>query len=235
VHPPTGGQGLNTSVQDAYNLGWKLAAVLRGAPDELLDSYEIERRPVAAEVLGVSTQLLQAARRGDISRDRDLHQLDLGYQWSPLALQAHGREGPVCAGDRAPDAPLRGAAGQVRRLFDLFAGAHWTLLGYEAGDERPRSRAGVRIHTIGEGDELRDGEGLFAATYGVAEGDWVLVRPDGYVGAIVRKGTTDALEEYLDRCAPADARSARGSVRRSRLPGVRTAASGGLCATPHGA
>src|SRR6202451_3642020 len=52
IHPPTGGQGLNTSVQDAYNLGWKLAAVVAGAPDVLLDSYEEERRPIAAGMLG---------------------------------------------------------------------------------------------------------------------------------------------------------------------------------------
>src|SRR5476649_2322857 len=59
IHPPTGGQGLNTSVQDAYNLGWKLAAVANGAPETLLDTYEQERRPIAASVLGLSTQLLQ--------------------------------------------------------------------------------------------------------------------------------------------------------------------------------
>src|SRR5690606_40870413 len=58
VHPPTGGQGLNTSVQDAWNLGWKLAAVLAGAPDALLDTYEAERRPVAAGMLEMSTRLL---------------------------------------------------------------------------------------------------------------------------------------------------------------------------------
>src|SRR5690606_21459021 len=53
VHPPTGGQGLNTSVQDAYNLGWKLAAALKGAREDVLDSYETERRPVAEAVLGL--------------------------------------------------------------------------------------------------------------------------------------------------------------------------------------
>src|SRR5690606_4263558 len=58
IHPPTGGQGLNTGVQDAYNLGWKLAAVANGGPEALLDTYEEERRPVAADVLGLSTQLL---------------------------------------------------------------------------------------------------------------------------------------------------------------------------------
>jgi 2-polyprenyl-6-methoxyphenol hydroxylase-like FAD-dependent oxidoreductase len=57
VHSSASGQGLNTSVQDAYNLGWKIAGAVRGASDELLDSYEAERRPVAADVLGLSTML----------------------------------------------------------------------------------------------------------------------------------------------------------------------------------
>jgi 2-polyprenyl-6-methoxyphenol hydroxylase-like FAD-dependent oxidoreductase len=64
IHPPTGDQGLNTSIQDAYNLGWKLAAVLAGAPDTLLDSYEEERRQVAAAMLGLSIGLLDAMKRG---------------------------------------------------------------------------------------------------------------------------------------------------------------------------
>ncbi|TMV58745.1 2-polyprenyl-6-methoxyphenol hydroxylase, partial [Thioclava sp. BHET1] len=68
THPPTGGQGLNTSVQDAYNLGWKLAAVLGGAPDALLDSYEAERRPIAAGMLGLATKLLDAAKAGSMRR-----------------------------------------------------------------------------------------------------------------------------------------------------------------------
>lgn len=68
IHPPTGGQGLNTSVQDAYNLGWKLAAVVQGAPDGLLDTYEQERRPVAASVLGLSTQLLGEMKSGELRR-----------------------------------------------------------------------------------------------------------------------------------------------------------------------
>src|SRR5437763_3242540 len=60
THPPTGGQGLNTSVQDSYNLGWKVAAVLGGARQMLLATYEEERRPVAAGMLGLATKLLQA-------------------------------------------------------------------------------------------------------------------------------------------------------------------------------
>ncbi len=83
IHPPTGGQGLNTSVQDAYNLGWKLAAVLRGAPDTLLATYEEERRPIAAEMLGLTTGLLEAAKQGSMRRGREVHQLDIGYPQLP--------------------------------------------------------------------------------------------------------------------------------------------------------
>jgi FAD binding domain len=121
THPPTGGQGLNTSVQDAYNLGWKLEAVIGGARDALLDSYEEERRPIAADMLGLATKLLDAAKRGELRRGRDVQQLDLGYPWSSLALEKPARS-RLIAGDRAPDAPIRGSAGQPMRLFELFKG-----------------------------------------------------------------------------------------------------------------
>jgi len=193
IHPPTGGQGLNTSVQDSYNLGWKLAAVLRGAPDALLATYEEERRPIAAEMLGLSTRLLDAANRGDMRRGREVHQLDLGYAGSSLALQSK-RENGVLAGDRAPDAPICGAAGQLSRLFELFKGAHWTLLGYNARGA-VAARADLHIHRIGaeftdEAEHLKD-------AYGVASGEWVLVRPDGYVGAVVSDGELAALGRYM--------------------------------------
>jgi 2-polyprenyl-6-methoxyphenol hydroxylase-like FAD-dependent oxidoreductase len=96
IHPPTGGQGLNTSIQDAYNLSWKLGAVLTGAPDALLDSYEEERRPIAAGMLGLTTKLLDAAKRGEMRRGREVHQLDLGYLDSSLALERPERR-PVCS------------------------------------------------------------------------------------------------------------------------------------------
>lgn len=83
VHPPTGGQGLNTSIQDAYNLGWKMAASLRGAGEELLDSYEQERRPVAESLLHLSTRLLDSQKQGGIKRERDVQQLDIQYTNSP--------------------------------------------------------------------------------------------------------------------------------------------------------
>jgi len=197
THPPTGGQGLNTSVQDAYNLGWKLAAVAAGAPDALLDSYEEERRPVAATMLGLATSLLDALKRGEMRRGREVHQLDIGYPESSFALEKPERHGGLLAGDRAPDAPMRGAAGQPVRLFELFKGAHWTLLGYEVEQAALPPRTGLHIHRIGRGGDLIDDGGHFRDTYAPTAGDWVLVRPDGYVGAIVASADVWALEAYL--------------------------------------
>ncbi|MBY3131238.1 FAD-dependent oxidoreductase [Rhizobium laguerreae] len=198
IHPPTGGQGLNTSVQDAYNLGWKLAAVLRGAGDELLDSYEVERRPVAEEVLGLSSRLLDAGKRGELRRGREVHQLDIGYPQSPFALEPVSRRHGLRAGDRAPDAPVKGAAGQPSRLFRLFVGPHWTLL--VNGQRGVASRPGLHIHHLGERGDVVDAFGCVRDAYGLAPDECLLIRPDGYVGAIL---TLDAegsaqLETYLD-------------------------------------
>jgi 2-polyprenyl-6-methoxyphenol hydroxylase-like FAD-dependent oxidoreductase len=197
IHPPTGGQGLNTSIQDAYNLGWKLAAVLSGAPDRLLDSYESERRPVAESMLGLAGGLLEAAKRGEMRRGREVHQLDIGYPGSPLALDSSGRVGALLAGDRAPDAPLRGAAGCSRRLFDLFTGSHWTLIGFEPVRDIVEGRKGLHIHQVGAGCELQDVGGHFRDAYELVSGEWVLVRPDGYVAAIVTPDEASALQTFF--------------------------------------
>ncbi|OWT72882.1 MULTISPECIES: FAD-dependent oxidoreductase [unclassified Achromobacter] len=200
IHPPTGGQGLNTSVQDAYNLGWKLAAVAGGADRALLDTFEAERRPVAAQMLGLATRLLDEAKAGQMMRRRrDVQQLDIAYPASPLAVERPARAAGVRAGDRAPDAPMIGAAGQPRRLFDLLQGPHWTLLGYETQRADVEPRAGLRIHRIGAKGELRDDAGHFRAAYAPQEGDWVLVRPDGYIGAIVGAEDVGELQDYFPR------------------------------------
>ncbi|MER7840996.1 FAD-dependent monooxygenase [Streptomyces sp. NPDC096040] len=152
VHSPAGGQGLNTSVQDAYNLGWKLGAVLGGdAPDALLDTYEEERRANAATMLNLST----GVHRGEVRRGEATVQLGIGYRESSLAEETRANPGPVRAGDRAPDG--RNADGV--RMFDAFRGPHWTLLTPDPVD-------GIRSLRAPESY----GPGVF------------LVRPDGYVG-----------------------------------------------------
>jgi 2-polyprenyl-6-methoxyphenol hydroxylase-like FAD-dependent oxidoreductase len=119
VHPPAGGQGLNTGVQDAYNLGWKLAHAARGGPDSLLDTYEAERLPIAAAVLGLSKRLYKkpSIKRGDAT-----NQLALHYRTSPLSSGA--ALGSLHPGDRMPDARLNDGA----RLFDHLRGSHATEL-----------------------------------------------------------------------------------------------------------
>jgi hypothetical protein len=119
VHPPAGGQGLNTGVQDAYNLGWKLAHVARGGPDSLLDTYEAERLPIAAAVLGLSKRLHQtrSIKRGDAT-----NQLALHYRTSPLSSGV--TLGSLHPGDRMPDARLEDGS----RLLDHMRGHHATEL-----------------------------------------------------------------------------------------------------------
>ncbi|QDL70841.1 2-polyprenyl-6-methoxyphenol hydroxylase [Streptomyces malaysiensis subsp. malaysiensis] len=193
VHPPTGGQGLNTGVQDAYNLGWKLAAVLDGAPRSLLDSYERERRPIAEAVLGLSERLLEAAKERFTSRGREVSQLDLGYADSPLTVATPYRDKGPLAGERAPDAPVTGAGGLDTRLFSLFQGPHWTLLGHEVDrTAAPTARKGLHIHTTGPRGDLNDTGGHFREAYGLAAGQWVLVRPDGYIAAVADLHTVEA-------------------------------------------
>jgi 2-polyprenyl-6-methoxyphenol hydroxylase-like FAD-dependent oxidoreductase len=117
LHPPTGGQGLNTGIQDAYNLGWKLAHVLREGPESLLDTYEAERLPVAAAVLGLSEKIYRtrSLKRGDVT-----NQLRLHYRTSPLSSgKSLGRLHP---GDRMPDVRLADSS----RLFEQMRGTHAT-------------------------------------------------------------------------------------------------------------
>ncbi|MEU9291826.1 FAD-dependent oxidoreductase [Streptomyces sp. NPDC048275] len=173
VHSPAGGQGLNTSVQDAYNLGWKLGAVLGGGASEtLLDTYEEERRPIAADMLGLSTSV----HRGEVRRGAATRQLGLGYPDSTLTQETRTHPGPVLAGDRAPDAAVDGG-----RLFDTFRGPHWTLLTVGTDTELPP----LPVPTVRIPPYEAYGEGVF------------LVRPDGYVGWA--GATAKGLTEYAAR------------------------------------
>ena len=204
VHPPSGGQGLNTGVQDGYNLGWKLGAVLEGVSDELLDSYESERLPVAARVLGISTALLQKHLSGAddaFERGEETRQIDISYRLGPLTLDdASSRV--VAAGDRAPDAPCSGRDGQPVRLFSRYVGPAWTLL--RCGSTAPTlDRPDVQSYCVGS--ELVDTDRHIGDAYGVKDGVAVLVRPDGYIGAITSQPAD--LTTYADRVMPAGSRT----------------------------
>ncbi|MGW1073541.1 FAD-dependent monooxygenase [Streptomyces sp. NPDC002537] len=199
IHAPSGGQGLNTSIQDAYNLGWKLAAVLRyGAPEALLDSYDTERSRVAAGVLGLTTRQFgvdRATGNGFAQRGRETQQLGLNYRDSHLTREAR-RDVPASAlhaGDRAPDAPCHDRTGSPVRLFDAFRGPHFTLLDLTGrGPELPEAEW-LRVYRVGgPGADLLDTDGHAMSAYGPG---LFLVRPDGYV-ALATDGPED-VREYV--------------------------------------
>lgn len=183
VHPPAGGQGLNTGVQDAYNLGWKLAHVSAGAPDGLLDTYETERLPIAAAVLGLSKRLQRTAtpRRG-----KETQQLSLHYRDSALARDTRHAPGGLRAGDRAPDAVCVDRDGAPTRLFDRFRGTQFTLLAFGgAGTARSDAVRSVRVvddRQAAGADDVVDVHGSARQSYGMRSSGIVIVRPDGHVG-----------------------------------------------------
>lgn len=170
--PQGGGQGLNLSVQDAANLGWKLAAVLSGAPERLLDSYEAERRPVAAGKLGL---LDDPARQAEIQSD--IFHLALHYRDSPITRETRDNPRGVHAGDRIPDCLIRDESGETVRLFDALRQPGWTLLA--SGPEW--SEVARRYHLC-----------LLPSC-----SDVLLIRPDGYVGFAGEGDCAEALREYL--------------------------------------
>jgi 3-(3-hydroxy-phenyl)propionate hydroxylase len=207
VHPPQGGQGLNTGVQDAVNLGWKLAQVVSGtSPDSLLDTYHAERHPVAARVLRntmAQVALTETGARTDALRDIMTGLLGLDEPRKQIAGMVCGLdihydlgEGHPLLGRRMPDLDLVTAGGPVR-VYSLLHGARPVLL------------------NLGEpgGLDLTPWAGRVQLAEASYAGAWelpvlgevtapaaVLVRPDGYVawvGDVTGPGLADALTTWF--------------------------------------
>ena len=170
VHSPTGGQGIVTGVQDATNLAWKLARVIRGAPEDLLDTYQEERLPQAAEVLKQTDRttrlllapdpmtrlfrdlvLLPIMRRESVQKRlfAKLAQLDVSYYGSRLSCGECRSGSRLRAGDRAPDVAFqRSDSENVATLFELLRpGRPIALLGLRS-DEKT-AVAGI-VRDLGE-------------------------------------------------------------------------------------
>jgi 3-(3-hydroxy-phenyl)propionate hydroxylase len=188
VHPPQGGQGLNIGVQDAVNLGWKLARVVTGtSPDRLLDTYHAERHPIGARVL--RTTKAQVALGTNDERHEALREIvaDLLGMDEPrrrivgrisgLDIQYDLGDGHPLLGRRMPDLDLRTADGRTR-VFSLLHDARPVLLNF--GTPRALDTApwptGVRAV-----DAHHDGAWELPVLGEVAAPSAVLIRPDGYV------------------------------------------------------
>ncbi len=223
IHPPTGAQGMNTGIQDAHNLAWKLVLAVSGkASATLLESYDAERRPVGEEVVG---RTVRSAREG-IGADSDdptfvirrEAQLLIDYDDSPIT--AGPEDVTPFPGTRAPDARglTRAAVTDPFRLFTVLGRDRHTILGY-AGDGTTliAIEAAVDAAVQGSHDEmdpylvaapdadtsrslipvLRDDAGQFAAAYHATDSQVFVLRPDGYLGFRGSAQDLESLGSYL--------------------------------------
>jgi hypothetical protein len=188
VHYPTGGQGLNIAVQDAVNLGWKMAQVVRGvSPDSLLDSYHAERHPVGARVLRdtmAQVALLRTDDRTDALREimSGLLELDeprkqLAGRMSGLDIQYDFGKGHPLLGRRMPDLDLATTNGPLR-LFTLLHDARPLLLNLGEPGGFDMTPWANRVRVI---DAEYDGLWELPVIGAVTAPTAVLIRPDGYV------------------------------------------------------
>ena len=211
VHPPMGGQGLNIGVQDAVNLGWKLAQVVKQiSPDALLDTYHTERHPVAARVLR-NTMAEVALRRPDARTKAlgaivsELLSLDeprrrLAAEMSGLDIHYELGEGHPLLGRRMPDLDLITAERRAARLHPAAP--------CPAGAPQLRRPRRHRHHSMADRVQLVDatyvGTWELPAIGAVEAPAAVLIRPDGYVvwvGDLNQLGLADALISWFGQPA----------------------------------
>ncbi|MFE4677254.1 FAD-dependent monooxygenase [Streptomyces sp. NPDC056723] len=214
IQPPIGGQGLNTGVQDAHNLAWKLALTVRGlATDDVLESYHSERHPVAQEVVDRTVRHARTVRQagtGPLNNGADTEtalrrqaQLLVAYPGSPL-VQPQAADGTPAAGpapgDRAPDCRglLSDLAAYPRRLFDLLRTPRHVLLLF-AGSEHASGDGAARLEACAA-EAHRAAHGLLDAYLVTAAEVPEDARPVGLRPPRVR----DAAGEFRDAYAPRD-------------------------------
>jgi 3-(3-hydroxy-phenyl)propionate hydroxylase len=207
VHAPLGGQGLNLGVQDAVNLGWKLAQVVNGtSPDEILDSYEAERHPVAADLMH-NTMAQRALSTTDAQtvalRDMVADLLTLDDARRKIAGMISGldirydtvSDDHPMVGRRVPDRVVRTAHGSRRRVYEYLHDAKGLLLDLEANSDFDPSLWGGRMeHVVG----TSPGKWELPIVGTVEAPSALLVRPDGHV-AWAGTGTDDGLDEALTK------------------------------------
>ena len=203
IHPPIGGQGLNIGVQDAVNLGWKLAQVVKGISHEsLLDTYHRERHPVGARVL--QTTMAQMALRRPDERAKALADIfselltmdeprrRLAGKMSGLDVRYDLGDGHRLVGRRMPDFEIR-TEGRTARVFSLLHAAMPVLLNLAASQDIDVARWADRITMI---DAEYSGSWELPVIGLVEAPSAVLIRPDGYV-AWVGRSDSSGLERAL--------------------------------------
>jgi 3-(3-hydroxy-phenyl)propionate hydroxylase len=203
IHSPIGGQGLSTGVQDAVNLGWKLAQVIKGkSPDSLLDTYHAERHPVGARVLKITMAQVAFHREDDrtlAARDivGDLLKMEeprkhIAGMMSGLDIRYDLGDGHPLLGRRMPDLDVVTANG-AQRVFNFLHNAQPVLLNFGAPSSIDIAPWSDRVQYV---DAKYNGRWELPVLGEVVAPSAVLIRPDGYV-AWVGEGTSERLTEAL--------------------------------------
>jgi 2-polyprenyl-6-methoxyphenol hydroxylase-like FAD-dependent oxidoreductase len=221
IHSPAGAQGMNTGMQDATNLAWKLALVAGGRADAaLLDSYQDERHPVGASVVRMTTLMTDvAALSGPAAAVRNaalavvghLHrvtdtlattaaELTIAYPDSALSVH-HGRHrrGTARAGEHAPDPDgLQRPDGRAVTVEELLARPGFLLLVRTDGSvDALRTVLGDLGTVVHLGHDVLDPDDVLDRVLGLGDDGLALVRPDGYLGLVADTADADVLRRYL--------------------------------------
>ncbi|MEH7594469.1 FAD-dependent oxidoreductase [Bacillus toyonensis] len=215
IMPPTGGFGSNTGIQDAHNLAWKLAAVIKGkAKPKLLETYHDERYPVAKLTTDYASSLLfRAANREEGSlNNMDGLAVTVGYQYCSEAIiddsntphrmdvvELNGRPGT-----RAPH--FFGVyEGKEASILDLFGNNFVLLTGIEncswdeaAHDTSSKLGINIKVYRVGLSGDFIAQEDVFSKLYGIENGGAVLIRPDGFIGWRSRKEVISPINTVLE-------------------------------------
>lgn len=214
IHLPAGGQGMNMGMQDAFNLGWKLAAVLRGdVPEAVLDTYHAERHAADAEILGIVRA--QSVLTEPQSRTDELYAIIkrligfgdvndyLSLRLSGLDIRYETPGDHLLLGRRVPDIDLT-CSNEARRIYELLNAARPVLLAFSDVDALTEAADGWadRIDVVAA--EAAADPWQVAGVGDVAAPSALLIRPDGYVAWVSEEGAGfSGLRECLTRwCGP---------------------------------
>jgi 2-polyprenyl-6-methoxyphenol hydroxylase-like FAD-dependent oxidoreductase len=230
IHSPAGGQGMNTGMQDAFNLCWKLAMVIKGdAGDALLDSYHAERHPVGKAVIDFTSLLTKIGTLKGVARiarnaivrvvgnirpavrmmASNVEETNIAYKGSPAVSSSGSRHAKVTAGSHIPhvnDDELE------KRLSAAWAPSHTghVVLTITAGKPVPAAGPAGQLQVLVAADDtpvggydsvIADPDGVIAGRYALRDGGRVVVRPDGYIGAITELDNQTGVADYFAQIA----------------------------------
>jgi hypothetical protein len=223
IHSPAGAQGMNTGIQDAANLAWKLALVAQGqAGSELLDTYDDERHPIGAAVVRTTTMMTNVGTAtgpeavvrnlglflvGHLPRLADagaaaMTETTINYRGSALAVRVGGhRHGAAKVGEHAPDPDgLARPDGTPVTVEELLTSPGMLLLVRSGDDDAVdelRRALGELGTVVRVGRDVVDPGDVIGRHYGLGSEGLALIRPDGYLGLVANSADAAVLRTYL--------------------------------------